>query len=268
MATTEKTRALSNVTDAMVRLASASIKRIKSSTKKRTQHPLNNSLTQENSPGQKAAPTDDALTALYFPGTAATVPIATFSTLSLELSKYLNQDQIGLIREAYRVSDIAHLGQRRASGEPYITHPLAVAHICAVWRLDTQAIQAALLHDVLEDTEITRHTVSEQFGNTVAEIVEGLSKLDKIEFSTREQQQAESFRKMLLAMSRDIRVVLIKLADRLHNMRTLEAVSVEKRRRIATETMDIYVPIAYRLGLNLGFFKPVSLTSSSAGTCG
>lgn len=263
MATTEKTRPLSNVTDAMVRLASASIKRIKSSTKKRSKLPLNESPTQETSPEQKAVPADDALTALYFPGTAATVPIATFSTLSLELSKYLNQDQIGLIREAYRVSDIAHLGQRRASGEPYITHPLAVAHICAIWRLDTQAIQAALLHDVLEDTQITRHTVSEQFGNTVAEIVEGLSKLDKIEFSTREQQQAESFRKMLLAMSRDIRVVLIKLADRLHNMRTLEAVSVEKRRRIATETMDIYVPIAYRLGLNLVYRELQDLAFSN-----
>lgn len=264
MATSEKSRSLSNVADAMVRLASASIKRIKSSTGKRSKPPL---TPDENQPPHSselaAVQTDDALTALYFPGTAATAPIATFSTLSLELEKYLSQDQIALIREAYRVSDIAHLGQTRVTGEPYITHPLAVAHICAIWRLDAQAIQAALLHDVLEDTQTTRNSINEQFGHSVAEIVEGLSKLDKIEFSTREQQQAESFRKMLLAMSRDIRVVLIKLADRLHNMRTLDAVAPEKRRRIANETMDIYVPIAHRLGLNLVYRELQDLSFSN-----
>ncbi|MFZ4709098.1 MAG: RelA/SpoT family protein [Zwartia sp.] len=166
------------------------------------------------------------------------------------LSTYLETKDIATIRDAYRFSDQAHLGQLRSSGSPYITHPISVAEICAGWKLDAQAIQAALLHDVIEDQGIAKQDLLEKFGDDVAEMVDGLSKLDRLEFATKAQQQAESFRKMLLAMARDIRVILIKLADRLHNMRTLDAVAPDKRRRVAQETLDIYAPIAYRLGLN------------------
>ena len=126
------------------------------------------------------------------------------------------------MREAYRFADNAHLGQFRASGEPYITHPIAVAGLCAEWKLDAQAIMAALMHDAIEDCGVTKTELIERFGAPTAEIVDGLTKLDKLRFSTREESQAESFRKMLLAMARDVRVILIKLADRLHNMRTME----------------------------------------------
>ncbi|KAF9392125.1 hypothetical protein CPC16_003567 [Podila verticillata] len=146
--------------------------------------------------------------------------------------------------------DQAHLGQYRQSGEPYITHPIAVAEICASWRLDAQSIMAALLHDVMEDQGVTKDALAEHFGPKVAELVDGLSKLDRMEFRSREDAQAENFRKMMLAMARDVRVILVKLADRLHNMRTLGAVPAEKRRRVARETNDIYAPIAHRLGLN------------------
>ncbi len=154
------------------------------------------------------------------------------------------------MKEAYRFSDEMHLGQVRKSGEPYISHPIAVAEICAEWKLDAQAIMAALLHDVMEDQDVRKDELIERFGAPVASLVDGLSKLDKIEFQTQVEQQAENFRKMLLAMARDVRVILVKLADRLHNMRTLDAMSAEKRRRIARETMEVYVPIAHRLGLN------------------
>ena len=154
------------------------------------------------------------------------------------------------MREAYRFSDSSHLGQFRTSGEPYISHPIAVAEICVGWRLDADALMAALLHDVMEDSGVTKQQMVERFGTQVAELVDGLSKLDKVEFASREQAQAESFRKMLLAMARDVRVILIKLADRLHNMRTLGAVDRAKQRRVAAETLDIYAPIANRLGLN------------------
>src|SRR5207237_888798 len=140
--------------------------------------------------------------------------------------------------------------QTRQSGEPYISHPLAVAEILADWHLDGQTLMAALLHDVTEDTSVTKDEISDSFGKPIAELVDGVSKLDKIEFQSAEHVQAENFRKMLLAMARDVRVILIKLADRLHNMRTLGAVSPAKRRRIARETMEIYAPIANRLGLN------------------
>jgi len=163
---------------------------------------------------------------------------------------YLKPTDVARLEEAYRFSDAAHAGQTRQSGDPYISHPLAVAEILADWHLDGQTLVAALLHDVTEDTSITKDEISDTFGKPVAELVDGVSKLDKIEFQSAEQVQAENFRKMLLAMARDVRVILIKLADRLHNMRTLSAVSPEKRRRVARETMEIYAPIANRLGLN------------------
>jgi len=176
--------------------------------------------------------------------------VASMAHLQQILATYLEAKDIATIRDAYRFSDQAHLGQLRSSGSPYITHPISVAEICAGWKLDAQAIQAALLHDVIEDQGIAKQDLLEKFGDDVAEMVDGLSKLDRLEFATKAQQQAESFRKMLLAMARDIRVILIKLADRLHNMRTLDAVAPDKRRRVAKETLDIYAPIAYRLGLN------------------
>ena len=184
---------------------------------------------------------------------AATVPTdaaaASFDALTIKLD-YLDPADIRRVRDAYRFADEAHLGQYRASGEPYITHPIAVAGLCAEWKLDAQAVMAALMHDAMEDCGITKAELIERFGAPTAELVDGLTKLDKLQFSTREESQAESFRKMLLAMARDVRVILIKLADRLHNMRTMEAMAADKRVRIARETLDIYAPIAHRLGLN------------------
>ena len=166
------------------------------------------------------------------------------------LLDYLKPEDVAQIEAAYRLSESAHTGQFRVSGEPYISHPLAVAGILAEWHLDAQALMAALLHDVMEDTAITKEEIGEKFGKAVAELVDGVSKLDKIEFQTEVHAQAENFRKMLLAMARDVRVILIKIADRLHNMRTLGAMSPDKRSRIARETLEIYAPIANRLGLN------------------
>jgi GTP pyrophosphokinase len=172
------------------------------------------------------------------------------ATLFQELSGYLKPDDVAQLESAYQFSEQAHQGQFRGSGEPYISHPLAVANILAKWHLDSQALTAALLHDVMEDTHVSKSDISKRFGRPVAELVDGVSKLDKIEFQTHEDAQAENFRKMLLAMARDVRVMLIKLADRLHNMRTLDGLPAEKRRRIARETLEIYAPIANRLGLN------------------
>src|SRR5437773_4419111 len=166
------------------------------------------------------------------------------------LGHYLPAPDVALVERAFEFSETAHRGQFRKSGEPYITHPLAVASILSQWRIDAEGLAAALLHDVMEDTSVTRTQLESTFGRPVAEMVDGVSKLDQIEFSTREEAQAESFRKMLLAMARDVRVILIKLADRLHNMRTLDAMAHAHRRRIARETLDIYAPIANRLGLN------------------
>jgi RelA/SpoT family (p)ppGpp synthetase len=163
---------------------------------------------------------------------------------------YLKPKDVARLAEAYRFSEAAHAGQVRQSGDPYISHPLAVAEILADWHLDGQTLMAALLHDVTEDTSVTKDEISDTFGKPVAELVDGVSKLDKIEFQSAEVAQAENFRKMLLAMARDVRIILIKLADRLHNMRTLGAVPPAKRRRVARETMEIYAPIANRLGLN------------------
>jgi GTP pyrophosphokinase len=176
--------------------------------------------------------------------------VASVTHLTAKLAEYLTPSELKKVKEAYRFSDEKHLGQMRKSGEPYISHPIAVAEICADWKLDAQAIMAALLHDVMEDQDVAKDELIERFGAPVASLVDGLSKLDKIEFQTQVEAQAENFRKMLLAMARDVRVILVKLADRLHNMRTLGAMDASKRRRIARETMDVYVPIAHRLGLN------------------
>ena len=163
---------------------------------------------------------------------------------------YLKPTDVARLAEAYRFSGAAHAGQTRQSGEPYVSHPLAVAEILAGWHLDSQALMAALLHDAIEDCGVTKPELIERFGAPVAELVDGLTKLDKLQFNTREENQAESFRKMLLAMARDVRVILIKLADRTHNMRTLADAPREKWARISGETLEIYAPIAYRLGLN------------------
>lgn len=170
--------------------------------------------------------------------------------LTDELTKYLSAKQVAEVRRAYRFGANAHLGQTRKSGEPYITHPLAVAKVLAEMRLEPHTIIAGILHDTIEDTPVTFNGLVEAFDEDVAVLVEAVTKLDKIHFSSREEQQAENFRKMLLAMSRDIRVILIKLADRLHNMRTLGAMVPAARRRIGRETLDIYAPIAGRLGMN------------------
>jgi len=174
---------------------------------------------------------------------------SSFQALADKLG-YLSKADVKLVREAYRFADAAHLGQFRADGKPYITHPIAVAGLVADWKLDAQAVMAALMHDTIEDQGVTKAELIEKFGAPTADLVDGLTKLDKLQFSTREEGQAESFRKMLLAMARDVRVVLVKLADRLHNMRTLGALAPDRRRRIARETLDIYAPIAHRLGLN------------------
>ena len=181
---------------------------------------------------------------------AVSVPALDFQLLKAKLSGYLKPEDLGRIEAAYHFSANAHAGQFRVSGEPYVTHPVAVASLIADWHLDPQALIAALLHDVMEDTHITKAEIAERFGKGAAELVDGLSKLDKIEFRSHEEAQAENFRKMLLAMASDLRVILIKLADRLHNMRTLDHMRPAKRRRIANETLEIYAPIANRLGLN------------------
>ena len=180
---------------------------------------------------------------------AANAAAASFATLTASLD-YLGPAGIEQVRQAYRFADEAHLGQLRANGEPYITHPIAVAAQCAAWKLDAQALMAALLHDAIEDCGVTKPELIDRFGTPVAELVDGLTKLDKLTFNTREENQAESFRKMLLAMARDVRVILIKLADRTHNMRTMADMPRQKWGRIASETLEIYAPIAHRLGLN------------------
>jgi guanosine-3',5'-bis(diphosphate) 3'-pyrophosphohydrolase len=176
--------------------------------------------------------------------------VASVTQLTAKLADYLTPSELKKVKEAYRFSDEKHLGQMRKSGEPYISHPIAVAEICADWKLDAQAIMAALLHDVMEDQDVKKDELIERFGAPVAALVDGLSKLEKIEFQSQVEVQAENFRKMLLAMARDVRVILVKLADRLHNMRTLGVMAADKKRRIARETMEVYVPIAHRLGLN------------------
>jgi GTP diphosphokinase / guanosine-3',5'-bis(diphosphate) 3'-diphosphatase len=205
----------------------------------------NNRTASDRSAGKKSDPASKS-----DQNTAATAGVASVTQLNNKLTEYLTPSELKKVKEAYRFSDEMHLGQMRKSGEPYISHPIAVAEICADWKLDAQAIMAALLHDVMEDQDVKKEELIERFGAPVATLVDGLSKLDKIEFQSQIEVQAENFRKMLLAMARDVRVILVKLADRLHNMRTLDFMSPEKKRRIARETMEVYVPIAHRLGLN------------------
>ncbi|MEH6637464.1 MAG: bifunctional GTP diphosphokinase/guanosine-3',5'-bis pyrophosphate 3'-pyrophosphohydrolase [Halioglobus sp.] len=174
----------------------------------------------------------------------------TIDALCYTLRSYLDQQQTNHVRRAYYFAEQAHLGQLRRSGEPYVTHPLAVAGILAEMHMDHQSLMAAMLHDVIEDTGIEKSAIGNQFGPTVAELVDGVSKLTQMEFQSLEEKQAENFQKMALAMAQDIRVILVKLADRLHNMRTLGVLDTGKARRIARETLDIYSPIAMRLGMN------------------
>ncbi|MBI1625138.1 RelA/SpoT family protein [Comamonas suwonensis] len=180
---------------------------------------------------------------------AARVSASAFEGLMEHLG-YLDADSAERVRQAYLYADNAHADQWRSSGDPYITHPIAVTAICANWKLDAPALMAALLHDSMEDCGITKDDLNERFGEDVADLVDGLTKLDKLQFNTREENQAESFRKMLLAMARDVRVILIKLADRTHNMRTMSDMPRSKWGRISSETLEIYAPIAHRLGLN------------------
>ena len=169
-------------------------------------------------------------------------------SLASDLGTYLGKDQVNAVRRAFYYAEQAHEGQTRRSGDAYVTHPLAVAGILGEMHMDHQSLMAAMLHDVIEDTGITKTAIKTQFGNTVADLVDGVSKLNKITFSSRAEAQAENFQKM--AMAKDLRVILVKIADRLHNMRTLDVLAPDKRRRIARETLDIYAPIANRLGMN------------------
>src|SRR5689334_7105884 len=177
-------------------------------------------------------------------------PPADMRALEQQLAAYLPPEQVERVRRAYEIGALAHAGQTRKSGEPYITHPVAVATILAELGMDAETIIAAILHDTLEDTPLPRAEIEATFGPTVAELVDGVTKLDKVKFRSLQDAAAESFRKMLLAMAHDLRVILIKLADRLHNMRTLGSMNLASRRRIARETLDIYAPIAQRLGMN------------------
>ncbi|MEE8513500.1 MAG: HD domain-containing protein, partial [Gammaproteobacteria bacterium] len=170
--------------------------------------------------------------------------------LSAQIETYLEPDQVKKVRRAYSFSAKAHEGQHRLSGEPYIQHPLEVARILAGMHMDHQTLVAAILHDVIEDTATAKEQIKREFGKGVAELVDGVSKLKQIEFDSYAEAQAHNFRKMLMAVAHDIRVILVKLADRLHNMRTLGALPPKKRRLIARETLEIYAPIAQRLGMN------------------
>lgn len=176
-----------------------------------------------------------------------------FDELHEELKHYLESQQIEKCQQAYMFAEKAHQGQMRRSGEPYISHPVAAALILAEMRLDYQTIIATILHDVVEDTSISKDELSQVFGEDVTALVDGVTKLTKIKFESRAEAQAENFRKMVLAMVKDIRVIIVKLADRLHNMRTLGAMPAAKRRRIALETLEIYAPIANRLGMHAIF---------------
>jgi GTP pyrophosphokinase len=170
-------------------------------------------------------------------------------TLIEEIPKYQPAADLGLLERAYRFSERSHEGQQRASGEPYLSHPLEVAGLLVNFKMDVTTVTAGLLHDVLEDTKATKGDLQREFGSEIADLVDGVTKIGKLAFSSREERQAENFRKMLVAMARDLRVLMIKLADRLHNMRTLQYLPTDKARKIAQETLDIYAPLAHRLGM-------------------
>src|SRR5919204_2370689 len=175
--------------------------------------------------------------------------VTRFRDLMKKLETSRPNDDLGIVRKAYEFSQKVHDGQSRASGEPYLVHPLEVACVLAEMKMDPVAVAAGLLHDSVEDTSVTIANIRQEFGEQVAHIVEGVTKISQIDFATREEQQAENLRKMMLAMIDDIRVVLIKLADRLHNMRTLEHLPPDRQHKIAKETLEIYGPIAHRLGM-------------------
>ncbi len=171
-------------------------------------------------------------------------------SLCERLTSYLAPEQVAEVRRAYLFSEQAHSGQFRRNGDPYVTHPLAVAHILCDMHMDHQSLMAAMLHDVIEDTGVSKDTLSSEFGSEVASLVDGVTKLTQVHFNSKAEAQAENFRKMILAMTQDVRVIVVKLADRLHNMRTLDVLTPEKRKRVARETLEIYAPIALRLGMN------------------
>jgi guanosine-3',5'-bis(diphosphate) 3'-pyrophosphohydrolase len=185
----------------------------------------------------------------FHPPENSTAAVHGLELLGERLATYLDPQQVNQIRRAYYYAEQAHEGQRRRSGEAYVTHPLAVAGILADMHMDAASLMAAMLHDVIEDTGISKDALKQQFGESVAELVDGVSKLSQMENRSRAEAQAENFQKMAMAMARDIRVILVKLADRLHNMRTLDSLNAEKRHRIASETLEIYAPIAQRLGM-------------------
>ena len=170
--------------------------------------------------------------------------------LTNNLSKYLDTIQLEQVNKAYLYATNAHSGQFRSSGDPYVTHPVAVAEILAEFQMDEDCLTAAMLHDVIEDSGIPKSFLKKEFNSNVAELVDGVSKLDKISLNSKKEEQAENFQKMVLAMSQDIRVIVLKLADRLHNMRTLNFLSIERQKRISQETIEIYAPIAHRLGMH------------------
>jgi guanosine-3',5'-bis(diphosphate) 3'-pyrophosphohydrolase len=170
--------------------------------------------------------------------------------LCTRLSNYLSPEQVAQVHRAYLFSEQAHIGQFRRNGDPYVTHPLAVAHILCDMHMDHHSLMAAMLHDVIEDTGVSKDALAKEFGDEVTALVDGVTKLTQVHFNSKAEAQAENFRKMILAMTHDVRVIVVKLADRLHNMRTLDVLTVEKRKRVARETLDIYAPIAMRLGMN------------------
>jgi GTP pyrophosphokinase/guanosine-3',5'-bis(diphosphate) 3'-pyrophosphohydrolase len=196
-----------------------------------------------------------------------------FEGLKQQICSYLPEEQVAIVQRAYIVARDAHDGQMRSSGDPYITHPVAVTVLLANMRLDHETLAAALMHDVIEDTPVTKQDLADEFGETIADLVEGVSKLDKLKFKDKKEFKAENFQKMVMAMTQDIRVILIKLADRTHNMRTLGALRPDKKRRIARDTLEIYAPIANRLGMhefkneleNLGFEALYPMRSRALG---
>ena len=211
---------------------------------------VRHTIPAEGSGASVASPGEARLPAVKAPGRPAERQYPErFDALLRQVQANRPNEDISLIRKAWEFCVAHHEGQTRLSGEPYIVHPLEVAEVLVEMKLDATAIAAALLHDAVEDTPATSEEIAERFGDQVAHIVEGVTKIDKIQFANREDRQAENVRKMLLAMVSDVRVVLIKLADRLHNMRTLEHLKPDRQEAIARETLDIYAPLAHRLGM-------------------